>query len=115
MLSIWKNARLSNLPSVTTVSYTHLYYCGNKTHKYDYKLNDVKYLDQSEWIMYKDEDTVPPIVSEELWNKANKILAERSEKQGAEDKTSYHVYSTIRSRKRRIKISEKLSMHCVSL
>ena len=69
--------------------YTSGYYCGNKTHKYDYKLNDVKYLDQSEWVMYKDEETVPPIVSEELWDKANKILAGRSEKQSAIDKTSY--------------------------
>jgi hypothetical protein len=65
------------------------YYCGNKTHKYDYKLNDVKYLDESEWVMYKDEDNVPPIVSEEIWHKTNDILKKRSEKQSAEDKTSY--------------------------
>jgi len=65
------------------------YYCGNKTHKYDYKLNDVKYLDESEWVMYKDEENVPPIVSEEIWHKANTILKERSAKQSSEDKTSY--------------------------
>jgi len=65
------------------------YYCGNKTHKYDYKLNDRKYLDKSEWVMYKDEENVPSIVSEELWQKANDILAARSKKQSAEDKTSY--------------------------
>ncbi|MEG1943231.1 MAG: recombinase family protein, partial [Angelakisella sp.] len=67
------------------------YYCGNKTHKYDYKMSDVKVLDPEEWVIYKDEegDTVPAIVSEELWDKANRILNERSEKQSAEDKTSY--------------------------
>ena len=65
------------------------YYCGNKTHKYDYKLNDVKYLDESEWVMYKDEENVPPIVSEEIWHKANDILKARSKKQSSEDKTSY--------------------------
>jgi len=65
------------------------YYCGNKTHKYDYKLNDVKYLDESEWVMYKDEANVPPIVSEELWHRANTILKERSAKQSSGDKTSY--------------------------
>jgi DNA invertase Pin-like site-specific DNA recombinase len=65
------------------------YYCGNKTSKYDYKLNDVKYLDESEWVMYKDEENVPPIVSEEIWHKANAILKERSEKQSSENKTSY--------------------------
>jgi len=65
------------------------YYCGNKTHKYDYKLNDVKYLDESEWVMYKDEENVPPIVSEEIWDKANAILKGRSAKHSGEDKTSY--------------------------
>lgn len=65
------------------------YYCGNKTHKFDYKLHDRKYLDQTEWVMYKDEETVPPIVSEEIWHKANYILKVRSEKQSSEDKTSY--------------------------
>lgn len=65
------------------------YYCGNKTHKFDYKLNDRTYLDESEWVMYKDEENVPPIISEEIWNKANSILKARSAKQSAEDKTSY--------------------------
>ncbi|MEM1484853.1 recombinase family protein [Oscillospiraceae bacterium PP1C4] len=67
------------------------YYCGGKTHKFDYKLSDVKYLDQSEWVMYKDEtgEIVPAIVSEEIWDKTNLILAKRSKQQSAEDKTSY--------------------------
>ena len=65
------------------------YYCGNKTHKYDYRRNDRKYINSSEWIMYRDEDAVPPIVSEELWDKANLILTHRSEKMSAGDKTSY--------------------------
>jgi len=64
------------------------YYCGNKTHKYDYRLNDVKHLDESEWVMYKDENNVPPIVSAELWDKANMILRERRENQSTND-TSY--------------------------
>jgi site-specific DNA recombinase len=65
------------------------FYCGNKSHKYDYKLSDRKYLDQTEWVVYKDEDTVPPIVTEEIWQKANSILRVRSEKQSSDDKTSY--------------------------
>ena len=72
------------------------YYCGNKTHKYDYKLSDRVELDESEWVMYKDEENVPPIVSEEIWQKANTILKARSAKQSSEDKTSYqnkYVYS----------------------
>jgi len=65
------------------------YYCGGKSCKYDYKINDRKYFSQEEWVMYKDEETVPPIVSEELWEKANLILAKRSAAQSSEDKTSY--------------------------
>ncbi|MDD5938781.1 MAG: recombinase family protein [Clostridiales bacterium] len=65
------------------------YYCGGKSCKYDYKLNDRKYFSQEEWVMYKDEETVPPIVSEELWEKANLILAKRSIAQSSENKTSY--------------------------
>jgi len=55
------------------------YYCGNKTRKIDYKLSEIRQLDESEWVMYKDENNVPPIVSEEIWEKANNILKERSE------------------------------------
>ncbi|MCL2223657.1 MAG: recombinase family protein [Defluviitaleaceae bacterium] len=65
------------------------YYCGNKSHKIDYRLETKIAKDKSEWVMYKDEDTVPPIVTEELWEKANAVLAERSIKQSSPNKTSY--------------------------
>jgi DNA invertase Pin-like site-specific DNA recombinase len=65
------------------------YYCGNKTHKVDYRSNDRKVFNKDEWVMYRDEDNVPPIVSEELWEKANHILVKRSEKMSSEDRTSY--------------------------
>ena len=65
------------------------YYCGGKSHKYDYKINDRKYLSQEEWVMYKDEETVPPIVSEELWDKANDLLLRRSLAQSSPDKAGY--------------------------
>ena len=72
------------------------YYCGNKTHKYDYRRNDRKYLDSTEWIVYRDEENVPLIVSEELWDKANRILKKRREKMISENRTSYqnkYLYS----------------------
>ncbi len=65
------------------------YYCGNKTHKLDYRRNDIKRLSEEKWIMYKDNEKVPPIVSEELWEKANKKLKARSEKMSSGNKTSY--------------------------
>lgn len=65
------------------------YYCGRKTSKIDYKLKTIKHFPEDEWVMYKDEENVPPIVSEELWDKANLILSKRSAKQSAEDKSGY--------------------------
>ncbi|MGM9606344.1 MAG: recombinase family protein [Oscillospiraceae bacterium] len=65
------------------------YYCGGKTSKIDFKLNTVKNFSPDEWVMYRDEENVPPIVSEELWDKANLILSKRAAKQSAADKSSY--------------------------
>ena len=65
------------------------YYCGGKSTKIDYKMNTVKNFSPDEWITYEDHENVPPIVSEEIWEKANLILNKRSAKQSAEDKTSY--------------------------
>ncbi len=65
------------------------WYCGGKTSKIDYKLKNVKYFSPDEWTMYRDEEHVPPIVTEELWDKANQLLARRSEKQSAKDKGCY--------------------------
>lgn len=58
------------------------YYCGNKVKIIDYRTKKQKFLPQEEWIMYKDKagNTVPAIVTEELWNKAYKIFKERSDK-----------------------------------
>lgn len=65
------------------------YYCGGKSSKIDYKLHIIKNFSPEEWVMYKDEENVPPIVSEELWEKANRILAKRSAKQSSDNPTSY--------------------------
>lgn len=72
------------------------FYCGRKSTKIDYKMSTVKTFAPDQWVLYKDEEHVPPIVSEALWEKANCILAKRSAKQSAEDKSSYqnkYVYS----------------------
>lgn len=52
------------------------YYCGGKTTKYRHLDTTVKKIPKEEWVMYKDEtgETVPAIVSEELWEKANAIM-----------------------------------------
>ena len=55
------------------------YYCGHKTKVLDYRTKKKKKLNESDWIIYKDYENVPPIVSEELWERANIKLRERQE------------------------------------
>ena len=66
------------------------YYCGNKVKIVDYRTKQQKFLPQDEWVMFKDEtgEIVPAIVSEELWDNANKIFAERSMKVKATDRSA---------------------------
>ncbi len=52
------------------------WYCGNKTQSMDYRTKKKAFLDESEWVMYPDP-TIPAIVSEELWNRANALYKER--------------------------------------
>lgn len=55
------------------------YYCGHKSRVLDYRTKQKKRLNESDWIIYKDYDNVPPIVSEELWKRANIKLKMRQE------------------------------------
>lgn len=55
------------------------YYCGHKSKVLDYRTKQKKRLNESDWIIYKDYDNVPPIVSEELWERANIKLREKQE------------------------------------
>ena len=57
------------------------YYVGNKVRVVDMFTKKQKFLPPEEWVMFKDEtgEIVPAIVSEELWDKANKVLQKRSD------------------------------------
>ena len=55
------------------------YYCGHKSKVLDYRTKQKKKLNESDWIIYKDYDNVPPIVSEELWERANMKLKQRQD------------------------------------
>jgi DNA invertase Pin-like site-specific DNA recombinase len=52
------------------------YYCGRKYTTLDYRTHKVARLDESDWVLYRDE-RIPPLVSEELWDRANALLRER--------------------------------------
>ena len=55
------------------------YYCGHKSKVLDYRTKQKKRLNESDWIIYKDYENVPPIVSEEIWERANIKLRERQD------------------------------------
>lgn len=52
------------------------WYCGNKTQSLDYRTKKKAFLDESEWVTYPDP-SIPAIVSEELWDRANALYKER--------------------------------------
>lgn len=68
------------------------YYCGGKVEIVDIFSKKQYFKPEEEWVQWKDEngDTVPQIVSEELWECANNIYKQRSE----EIKSHRHSYKT---------------------
>ena len=52
------------------------WYCGNKTQNIDYRTKKKAFLDKSEWVMFPDS-SIPAIVSEELWDRANALYNQR--------------------------------------
>ena len=56
------------------------YYTGGLSTVVDYRSKKRNFYDMIEWKVYKDYEKVPPIVSEELWEKANQKLLSRSKK-----------------------------------
>ena len=57
------------------------YYVGNKVRVIDMFSKKQKFLPPEEWVMFKDEtgEIVPAIISEELWDRANEVLKQRSD------------------------------------
>ncbi len=58
------------------------WYCGSKSQTVDYRSKRKVFLDESEWVMYPDP-SVPAIVSEELWDRANALYKARSKQMQA--------------------------------
>lgn len=81
------------------------YYCGNKSEVIDYMTKKVKIFDKDKWICYLDDIKIPPIVSTELWELANKRLDLRNKTFGCDykDKLMY---------KNRYLLSAKMYCNC---
>lgn len=56
------------------------FYCGRKSEVVDYMSKKIKYLDYTEWIIYKDNNRIPAIVNENIWNKANEKIKKNNKK-----------------------------------
>ncbi len=54
------------------------YYTGGISTIIDYRTKKRNFYHQDEWKIYKDYEKIPPIISEELWQKANEKLLSRS-------------------------------------
>ncbi len=54
------------------------WYCAGKSQTVDYRSKRKIFLDEDEWVLYPDP-SIPAIVSEELWDRANTLYKRRSE------------------------------------
>lgn len=76
------NKRISatNLKRILTNPKYKGYYCSNRVAKPDYRSRKQIKNPKEDWIVHKcsDESIVPAIVTQELWDKANKIYYDRS-------------------------------------
>jgi DNA invertase Pin-like site-specific DNA recombinase len=71
------------------------YYCGGKYLTPDYQTKKQIRLNEDEWEYYKDEESVPAIVNEELWDSVNAIYNQRrdSYKKHSPAFMSHYTYS----------------------
>lgn len=68
------------------------YYCGNKTRIVDYHTKERVNIEKKDWKVYQDYINVPPIVKEQVWNKAQEIMKERSSKSSKDKKIYQNRY-----------------------
>ena len=74
------------------------YYCARKSEIVDYMTKRIKYFDACDWVIYEDKTRIPPIVDEDLWERANTRLTSRKKafSERKEDKSIYknrYLYS----------------------
>lgn len=74
------------------------YYCARKSEIVDYMTKKIKYFEKDAWVIYEDKTRIPPIVDEDLWDRANKRLIARKKAfvMRKEDKSIYknrYLYS----------------------
>ena len=73
----WKVTQLSRM--IENPKYKG-YYCGKKSEIIDYMTKRVQKFEKKDWVLYEDQEKIPPIVTEELWLRANERLEKRKKK-----------------------------------
>ena len=74
------------------------YYCARKSEIVDYMTKKIKYFEKDDWVIYEDKTRIPPIIDEDLWDRANTRLTTRKKafSERKEDKSIYknrYLYS----------------------
>lgn len=74
------------------------YYCARKSEIVDYMNKKIKYFEKDDWVIYEDKTRIPPIIDEDLWDRANTRLITRKKafSKRKEDKSIYknrYLYS----------------------
>lgn len=74
------------------------YYCARKSEIVDYMTKKIKYFEKDDWVIYEDKTRIPPIIDEDLWDRANNrlILRKKAFSERKEDKSIYknrYLYS----------------------
>ncbi len=67
------------------------YYCARKSEIVDYMTKKIKYFEKDDWLLYEDKTRIPPIVDEDLWERANLRLTARK-KAFSERKVDKSIY-----------------------
>lgn len=62
------------------------YYCGRKSRVIDYKHSKRKQMIPEEWVTYRNEEAVPAIIEENLWNHVQKIIQQRKKERARGNK-----------------------------
>ena len=68
------------------------YYCGKKTEIIDYMTKKVKIIPEKDWVLYEDKLRIPPIIEEDLWERANERLKTRNKSFGNDYKKTKIMY-----------------------
>ncbi len=68
------------------------YYCGNKTEIIDYMTKKVRMIPEKDWLLYEDKVKVPPIIEENIWNRANEKLKKRNKTFGVNYQNNKIMY-----------------------